>query len=57
LWQLAHRIRDAYLRWVANRHGLVVPSLVADKRVDVDLREDEDDHAEDETEVISGALS
>ena len=60
LWQLAHRIRDAYLRWVANRHGLVVPSLVADKRVDVDLSDNQEaleDHAEDETEVISGALS
>jgi branched-chain amino acid transport system permease protein len=25
-------IRDAYLRWVANRRGLLVPSLVADRR-------------------------
>ncbi len=25
-------VRDAYLRWVANRRGLLVPSLVADRR-------------------------
>jgi branched-chain amino acid transport system permease protein len=27
-------VRDAYLRWVANRRGLLVPSLVADRRED-----------------------
>jgi hypothetical protein len=26
-------LRDRYLRWVADRRGLLVPSLVADKRV------------------------
>jgi hypothetical protein len=26
------RVRDAGLRWIANRRGLVVPSLVADAR-------------------------
>ena len=58
LWQLVHRVRDRYLRWVADRHDLLVPSLVADKRVDeVELPAAEDDHAEDETSVISGALS
>ena len=30
--QLAISFRDRYLRWVANRHGITVPSLVADKR-------------------------
>jgi hypothetical protein len=30
---LLYKARDAYLRWVARRHGLVVPSLVADRRV------------------------
>ncbi len=25
-------VRDAYLRWVANRRGILVPSLVADRR-------------------------
>ncbi len=57
LWQLVHRVRDGYLRWVANRNGLVVPSLVADKRVDTGERAPDDDHAEDETAVITGALS
>ena len=34
LWQFVQRQRDRYLRWVAERHGIVVPSLVADQRVD-----------------------
>ncbi len=58
LWQLVQRIRDRYLRWVAARHDLLVPSLVADKRVDDDDEATpDDDHAEDETSVIAGALS
>jgi hypothetical protein len=36
LWQLVQRWRDRYLRWVADRHDLLVPSLVADKRVEDD---------------------
>jgi branched-chain amino acid transport system permease protein len=54
LWQFVQRLRDRYLRVVADRRGLVVPSLVADKRVDDD--EDAETHAEDETAVIGGAL-
>jgi branched-chain amino acid transport system permease protein len=49
LWQFVQAQRDRYLRWVAQRRGLHVPSLVADRRV-------EEDHPEDETQVISGAL-
>lgn len=30
--QMFIAIRDRYLRWVANRRGILVPSLVADKR-------------------------
>jgi branched-chain amino acid transport system permease protein len=30
---LVYKARDAYLRRVANKHGLIVPSLLADKRV------------------------
>jgi branched-chain amino acid transport system permease protein len=30
---LMYRVRDAYLRWVARRRDLIVPSLVADVRV------------------------
>jgi branched-chain amino acid transport system permease protein len=55
LWQFVQRRRDAYLRKTADRHDLLVPSLVADKRQD-----DADGSApaaEDETEVIAGALS
>ena len=51
LWQYAQRLRDRYLRAVAQRRDLHVPSLVADRRIDAD------DHPEDETSVISGALS
>jgi branched-chain amino acid transport system permease protein len=49
LWQFVHRWRDRYLRWVADRRGLLVPSLVADKRVE--------DKPEDETAMIGRALS
>lgn len=45
LGRLIYNTRDAYLRWVARRHDLVVPSLVADVRVDepqpvLDLRDE-----------------
>jgi hypothetical protein len=54
LWQFVQRQRDRFLRRVAARRHLLVPSLVADKRVDEDAHEDE---PEDETSVIAGALS
>jgi branched-chain amino acid transport system permease protein len=54
LWQFVHRQRDRYLRWVAERRGLLVPSLVADRR---DGSDDGADVPPDETSVISGALS
>jgi branched-chain amino acid transport system permease protein len=56
IWQLVQRIRDRYLRRVAAKHDLLVPSLVADKRVDDTGPEPSDDHADDETSVIAGAL-
>ena len=34
LGQVIYGIRDRLLRWVARRRGIVVPSLVADRRVD-----------------------
>jgi hypothetical protein len=34
LGELLYRARDAFLRRVADRRGLVVPSLVADVRTD-----------------------
>jgi len=52
LWQFVQRQRDRYLRWVAERHDLVVPSLFADKRVVGDA----DGRPEDETAVIAEAL-
>jgi hypothetical protein len=36
LGQITFGLRDKYLRWVANRRGLIVPSLLADKRVVTD---------------------
>ncbi|HEU5083988.1 MAG TPA: ABC transporter permease [Acidimicrobiales bacterium] len=52
VWQWVQRRRDRYLRAVAERRGILVPSLVADRRVDEGA-----DEPEDETSVISGALS
>lgn len=49
VWQWVQRRRDQVLRKVAERRGLHVPSLVADRRTE--------DEPEDETSVISGALS
>lgn len=47
-----YRARDSYLRWVANRRGIEVPSLIADRLV----HEPDDDHiirdAEETTEVL-----
>jgi branched-chain amino acid transport system permease protein len=42
-------VRDNLLRRVAERRGILVPSLVADRRED-------DDKAEDETDLLRGAL-
>jgi len=33
LGQIVYSLRDSYLRFVANRRGIEVPSLVADRRV------------------------
>ena len=52
LGQILYTLRDNYLRWVAARRGLVVPSLVADKRV-----EGVAEHAADEAGLLEGALS
>ena len=37
LGSVVFRIRDEYLRWVARRRGLVVPSLLADRRVEEEI--------------------
>jgi branched-chain amino acid transport system permease protein len=49
--QVLFNLRDRYLRWVAHRRGILVPSLVADKRV-----EGVADHAADEVDLLKGAL-
>ena len=51
LWQFVQRWRDRGLRAIADRRGLHVPSLVADRRVEGEAV------PEDETSIISGALS
>ena len=55
---VAFDVRDKYLRRIADKHGIHVPSLVADKRVDgeestaeVDLVAAEHEHAEAEREL------
>ena len=58
LWQFVQRGRDALLRRVADRRGIEVPSLVADRRVaDAEEAPADDDHSDDETTLIAGALS
>jgi branched-chain amino acid transport system permease protein len=52
LGQVAVSLRDLLLRMVAKRRGIVVPSLVADKRVE----DPEEDKPEDETALLAGAL-
>ncbi|MBV8958064.1 MAG: ABC transporter permease [Actinobacteria bacterium] len=50
--QVMLNVRDRYLRWVARRRDVLVPSLVADRRV-----EEEGDHAPAETDLLESALS
>ena len=47
LGSVLFRVRDEYLRWVARRRGLVVPSLLADRRV-----EEVDEPPEVEEELV-----
>ncbi|MCC7077081.1 MAG: ABC transporter permease [Acidimicrobiia bacterium] len=54
------RVRDALLRRVAARRGLVVPSLLgASAATDIDVRAGHDAHAvpHDDTRLLAGALS
>jgi branched-chain amino acid transport system permease protein len=54
LGQAVVALRDRVLRVVANRRGIVVPSLLADKRDGAPVAGG--DHPEDETAVLAGAL-
>jgi hypothetical protein len=49
--QAVFALRDRVLRRIANRRGILVPSLVADRR-----STEEEQHA-DQSEMLSGALS
>src|SRR5437762_3291226 len=49
--QLLLGVRDRYLRWVAGRRGILVPSLVADRR------DTTADQPEDEVDLLRDALS
>lgn len=51
LWQAVLSLRDRLLRVVADRRGLIVPSLLADRRVE------DDDAPEDEAELLEAALT
>jgi hypothetical protein len=51
LGQLMYGLRDRVLRRVAERRGILVPSLVADKR-----EQEEEQHA-DQSAMLEGALS
>jgi branched-chain amino acid transport system permease protein len=44
LAQIAFQARDSGLRWLAERKGIHVPSLVADRRVTAAVDEDDADH-------------
>jgi hypothetical protein len=54
--QLMLNLRDRYLRWVANRRGILVPTLVADKRAD-ESDEALEEHAPKEAALLESALS
>jgi hypothetical protein len=34
LGSLVYRVRDMWLRWVADRNQIMVPSMIADRRVE-----------------------
>jgi branched-chain amino acid transport system permease protein len=53
--QVIMAARDRYLRWVARRRDILVPSLVADRRTDPTLVEG--DHAPQEASLLENALS
>ena len=42
LGQVFYSLRDRYLRWVADRRGLLVPSLLADRRIEAEAGLPED---------------
>ena len=57
LGQVAFNVRDRFLRFVANRRGVLVPSLVADYRHAPEHDNPDEDHPEDEVDLLAGALT
>jgi branched-chain amino acid transport system permease protein len=57
LGQVALNVRDRFLRLVANRRGLLVPSLVADVRHAPEHDNPDEDHPDDEVDLLAGALT
>jgi hypothetical protein len=53
--QIIYNLRDRALRVIADRRGIVVPSLLADRR-DGEGDADEASHAADEVSLLAGAL-
>ena len=53
------RIRDSFLRWVAAKHEIHVPSLVADRRVDEEASKDDSlvTLAEEQVEAVEEAAA
>jgi branched-chain amino acid transport system permease protein len=51
LGDLVYRLRDGWLRWVARRRGLVVPSLLADVAVPAEEADHVLEHAEEKVEL------
>jgi branched-chain amino acid transport system permease protein len=57
LGQAAFAVRDRFLRLVAQRRGVLAPSLVADRRHPPEHTGPDDDHPEDEVDLLAGALT
>ena len=57
LGQAAFALRDRFLKLVAKRRGVLVPSLVADYRHAPEHHGPDDDHPEDEVDLLAGALT
>jgi branched-chain amino acid transport system permease protein len=57
LGQVAFNLRDRFLKVVAHRRGVLVPSLVADYRHAPEHDTAAEDHPEDEVDLLSGALT
>lgn len=57
LGQVAFNVRDRFLRLVAQRRGILAPTLVADRRHPPEHASPDDDHPEDEVDLLDGALT